>query len=106
MLTSPSGGEVDAKRRARGLAQLRRLVHPASRRPGFEADVDRYGGVRNTGVGGAGGRFGLNGFDLDTSVNLGLSIVRTLVESELGGLLELRPRSDRGARAVVDVPLE
>jgi two-component sensor histidine kinase len=47
-----------------------------------------------------------NGFDLDTSVNLGLSIVRTLVESELGGLLELRPRADRGARAVVDVPLE
>jgi two-component sensor histidine kinase len=46
------------------------------------------------------------GFDLDTSVNLGLSIVRTLVESELGGLLELRPRAGRGARAVVDVPLE
>jgi two-component sensor histidine kinase len=45
-------------------------------------------------------------FDLDTSVNLGLSIVRTLVESELGGLLELRPGPDRGARAVVDVPLE
>jgi two-component sensor histidine kinase len=47
-----------------------------------------------------------DGFDLDTSVNLGLSIVRTLVESELGGLLELRPRTGRGARAVVDVPLE
>ena len=47
-----------------------------------------------------------SGFDLDTSVNLGLSIVRTLVESELGGLLELRPRAGRGARAVVDVPLE
>jgi two-component system, sensor histidine kinase PdtaS len=47
-----------------------------------------------------------DGFDLDTSVNLGLSIVRTLVESELGGLLELRPRAGRGARAVVDVPLE
>ena len=46
------------------------------------------------------------GFDLDTSVNLGLSIVRTLVESELGGMLELRPRTGRGARAVVDVPLE
>ena len=47
-----------------------------------------------------------DGFDLDTSVNLGLSIVRTLVESELGGMLELRPRTGRGARAVVDVPLE
>ncbi|MGA8245357.1 MAG: histidine kinase N-terminal domain-containing protein [Nocardioides sp.] len=45
-------------------------------------------------------------FDLETSVNLGLSIVRTLVESELGGLLELRPGPERGARAVVDVPLE
>jgi two-component sensor histidine kinase len=46
------------------------------------------------------------GFDPDTSVNLGLSIVRTLVESELGGLLELRPGPVAGARAVVDVPLE
>jgi two-component sensor histidine kinase len=46
------------------------------------------------------------GFDLDTSVNLGLSIVRTLVESELGGLLELRPGPERGSRAVVDVPLD
>jgi two-component sensor histidine kinase len=45
-------------------------------------------------------------FDLDASVNLGLSIVRTLVESELGGLLELRPGPVRGARAVVDVPLD
>jgi len=45
-------------------------------------------------------------FDLDTSVNLGLSIVRTLVESELGGLLELRAGPVRGARAVVDVPLD
>ena len=40
-----------------------------------------------------------------TSTNLGLSIVRTLVESELGGLLELRPRPrPAGARVVVDVP--
>jgi two-component sensor histidine kinase len=46
------------------------------------------------------------GFDPDTSLNLGLSIVRTLVESELGGLLELRPCPMRGARAVVDVPLD
>jgi two-component sensor histidine kinase len=47
-----------------------------------------------------------DGFDPDTSLNLGLSIVRTLVESELGGLLELRGGPDRGARAVVDVPLD
>ncbi len=46
------------------------------------------------------------GFDPDGSLNLGLSIVRTLVESELGGLLELRARPEGGARAVVDVPLE
>ncbi|HEX3221838.1 MAG TPA: histidine kinase N-terminal domain-containing protein [Nocardioides sp.] len=46
------------------------------------------------------------GFDPDTSLNLGLSIVRTLVESELGGLLELRPGPVRGARVVVDVPLD
>jgi two-component sensor histidine kinase len=45
-------------------------------------------------------------FDPDVSINLGLSIVRTLVESELGGLLELRDGPERGARAVVDVPLE
>ncbi|MEX0429484.1 sensor histidine kinase [Nocardioides sp. DS6] len=46
-------------------------------------------------------------FDLETSTNLGLSIVRTLVESELGGRLTLGPRSGtRGARAVIDVPVE
>ena len=47
------------------------------------------------------------GFDLDGSTSLGLSIVRTLVESELGGQLELgRSPSGRGTRAAVDVPLE
>jgi two-component sensor histidine kinase len=46
------------------------------------------------------------GFDPDASLNLGLSIVRTLVESELGGLLEMRAGPQRGARVVVDVPLE
>ena len=35
-----------------------------------------------------------DGFDLDASTSLGLSIVRTLVESELGGQLELGPRPD------------
>jgi two-component sensor histidine kinase len=45
-------------------------------------------------------------FDPDASLNLGLSIVRTLVESELGGLLELRAAPEQGARVVVDVPLE
>ncbi len=44
------------------------------------------------------------GFDLDGSTNLGLSIVRTLVESELAGQLEVRPRPGGGTRVVIDVP--
>jgi two-component sensor histidine kinase len=47
-----------------------------------------------------------DGFDPDASLTLGLSIVRTLVESELGGLLELRASPSSGARVVVDVPLD
>jgi two-component sensor histidine kinase len=47
------------------------------------------------------------GFDVDTSTSLGLSIVRTLVESEMGGQLELGGGVDgRGTRVRVDVPLE
>jgi two-component sensor histidine kinase len=47
------------------------------------------------------------GFDLDGSTNLGLSIVRTLVESELGGQLELGDVPEgSGTRVVVDVPVE
>lgn len=45
------------------------------------------------------------GFALDGSVNLGLSIVRTLVESELDGVLEIGPGVGRGTRVQVDVPL-
>src|SRR6478752_3227719 len=46
-------------------------------------------------------------FDLDASSSLGLSIVRTLVESELGGQLELGPRPDgAGTRAALDVPVD
>ena len=48
-----------------------------------------------------------DGFDLDASTNLGLSIVRTLVESELGGQLALGEVPDgAGTRAELDVPLE
>jgi two-component sensor histidine kinase len=43
------------------------------------------------------------GFDLETASGLGLSIVHTLVTTEMGGSLELR--GDRGARAVVRVPV-
>jgi two-component sensor histidine kinase len=47
------------------------------------------------------------GFDLDGSTNLGLSIVRTLVESELDGQLTLGAApGGRGTRAAVDVPLD
>lgn len=47
------------------------------------------------------------GFDLDASTHLGLSIVRTLVESELGGQLGLGPApGGRGTKVVVDVPLD
>jgi two-component sensor histidine kinase len=44
------------------------------------------------------------GFDVDESTSLGLSIVRTLVESELDGLLEIGPSSAGGTRVSLDVP--
>jgi len=47
------------------------------------------------------------GFDMEGSTTLGLSIVGTLVESELGGRLELGPSpSGRGTRAEIDVPIQ
>jgi two-component sensor histidine kinase len=47
------------------------------------------------------------GFDSETSGNLGLSIVRTLVIGELDGVLEFGPRTDGpGTTVVVDVPLK
>ncbi|GAB2726336.1 sensor histidine kinase [Nocardioides pakistanensis] len=45
------------------------------------------------------------GFDLDGSTNLGLSIVRTLVESELDGVLEMGPRHGGGTKVAFDVPV-
>ena len=79
------------------------------------------------GVGPAGGRVGISatrepaaltltvaddgpglpaGFDLERPAGLGLQIVRTLVTSELGGTLDLRPGSGgQGCDAVVAVPL-
>ena len=44
------------------------------------------------------------GFDLDASTSLGLSIVRTLVESELDGLLDLGPGHTGGTRVSLDLP--
>ena len=44
-------------------------------------------------------------FDLDSAAGLGLQIVRTLVESELGGRLRITPRPGGGTEAVVDFPV-
>ncbi len=45
------------------------------------------------------------GFDLENTKSLGLQIVRTLVEGELGGQISLRPRAGGGTIAVVDLPV-
>jgi two-component sensor histidine kinase len=45
------------------------------------------------------------GFDVDRSTSLGLSIVRTLVESELDGQLEIGPRAAGGTRVTMDLPV-
>jgi hypothetical protein len=45
------------------------------------------------------------GFDLENTTSLGLQIVRTLVEGELGGRINLRPRAGGGTIAVVDLPV-
>ena len=45
------------------------------------------------------------GFDLENTKSLGLQIVRTLVEGELGGQLSLQPRTGGGTVAVVDLPV-
>ncbi|MCX6400529.1 MAG: histidine kinase N-terminal domain-containing protein [Propionibacteriales bacterium] len=47
-----------------------------------------------------------DGFDLDDATSLGLSIVRTLVESELGGHLSLGHSVDGGTRAAISIPVE
>jgi len=43
-------------------------------------------------------------FSLDSSTNLGLDIIRTLVQDDLKGSFELISRPDEGARAVVTFP--
>ncbi|MFW0789073.1 sensor histidine kinase [Gordonia sp. CPCC 205333] len=45
------------------------------------------------------------GFDVSTSENLGLQIVRTLVEIDLGGVLELGASDAGGTTATVTVPV-
>jgi two-component sensor histidine kinase len=44
------------------------------------------------------------GFDVDGSTSLGLSIVRTLVESELDGQLQMGPGRSGGTRVTLDIP--
>jgi two-component sensor histidine kinase len=44
-------------------------------------------------------------FDLENTASLGLQIVRTLVEGELGGKISLRSRDGGGTIAVVDLPV-
>jgi hypothetical protein len=46
------------------------------------------------------------GFSLDAHASLGLQIVRTLVESELGGQLAIRPRPGGGTTVEVSLPVK
>ncbi|MCF6523432.1 PAS domain-containing sensor histidine kinase [Streptomyces sp. JJ36] len=45
-------------------------------------------------------------FDASSAGNLGLQIVRTLVEGELGGTFAMVPAAERGTRVVLDLPVE
>jgi len=46
-----------------------------------------------------------DGFDLDASSGLGLQIVRTLLDSELGSALQIRPRAGGGTEALIGLSL-
>ncbi|NGN68897.1 PAS domain-containing protein [Streptomyces sp. A7024] len=46
------------------------------------------------------------GFDAQRSGNLGLQIVRTLVEGELGGAFTMAPAPERGTRVTLDIPVK
>ncbi|GDY56477.1 hypothetical protein SVIO_071000 [Streptomyces violaceusniger] len=45
------------------------------------------------------------GFDPQRAGNLGLQIVRTLVEGELGGTFDMVPAPERGTRVMLDFPV-
>ncbi|MFB8420073.1 sensor histidine kinase [Streptomyces albidoflavus] len=45
------------------------------------------------------------GFDAHTAGNLGLQIVRTLVEGELGGTFDMNSAPEGGTRVVLDIPV-
>ena len=44
-------------------------------------------------------------FDPHRSGNLGLQIVRTLVEGELGGTFDMVPAPERGTSVILDIPV-
>jgi signal transduction histidine kinase len=46
-----------------------------------------------------------DGFDLATTTGLGLSIVQTLITTELQGSISMEPRAEHGAVAEIVVPL-
>ncbi len=81
------------------------VEHGVGERPGrVDVAVEQSGGRLRVTVTDDG--TGLpEGFDPAAATGLGLSIVRTLVESELGGRLEIGPGAGRGTRVLVDVPL-
>lgn len=82
--------------------------------PGERGSVE-VGAVRGGGVGGQAPRLlvtvsddgrGLpEGFDPRTAGNLGLQIVRTLVEGELGGTFDMLPVEAGGTKVVLDLPV-
>jgi two-component system, sensor histidine kinase PdtaS len=87
---------------------LTELVHNALAHafdPGRTGEVvvsaNRSGGDLLEVVVGDDGRGMPDGLDLERSTGLGLQIVRTLVDSELGSALEVRPRPGGGTEAVI-----
>jgi two-component system, sensor histidine kinase PdtaS len=90
---------------------LTELVHNALAHafdPGRAGEVvvsaSRSGGTLEVVVGDD-GRGLPEGMDLERSTGLGLQIVRTLVDSELGSALEVRPRPGGGTEAVIRLAL-
>lgn len=67
--------------------------------------VERHGAVLDVAVEDD-GRGLPAGFDLEETTSLGLSIVRTLVESELGGHLTIGHGRAGGTRAAISLPVE
>jgi two-component sensor histidine kinase len=90
---------------------LTELVHNALAHafdPGQHGEVvvsaNRTGGELEVIVGDD-GRGLPEGMDLERSTGLGLQIVRTLVDSELGSTLQVRPRPGGGTEAVIKLSL-